>query len=398
MSAIAVFVIAFVIYWFSSYITGRTVTPKDAHFPQLAESFLNGQFHINDPLSFADLSKYQGRYYIAFPPLPALLMMPGVALFGLNGFNVMFFVNFMGACTVALVFLILAALSANGWTSLGQADNLWITALFGVGSVHWYMCTLGTVWFVSQICVTTFIALAVWLACAKRHPFFVGSALALAMLGRPHVVLTYPLLLAVMAHGSGLAPHSLPWAKLKRGILYSLLPLGAAVVCLLWYNWMRFDSATDFGYLRQNISIRLRDDLGRYGQFDIRYIARNLQAMLLATPLWSTAKSRLTPSLEGMSILLTTPALIYIVRTRCRSWLPIGAWTALALLIVPVITYYNTGYAQFGYRFSLDFMLPMVVLLALGVDKRISWLMRALIIAGVLINAWGVAWYPNPVV
>ena len=166
----------------------------------------------------------------------------------------------------------------------------------------------------------------------------------------------------------------------------------------MWYNWMRFDSPTDFGYLRQNIAIRLRDDLGRYGQFDLRYITRNLQAMLLATPLWSAAKSRLTPSLEGMSILLTTPALIYIVRARCRSWLPIGAWTALALLVVPVITYYNTGYAQFGYRFSLDFMVPMVVLLAVGAGQRVSWLMRALIMIGVLVNGWGVEWYPNPVV
>ena len=73
-------------------------------------------------------------------------------------------------------------------------------------------------------------------------------------------------------------------------------------------------------------------------------------------------------------------------------------WTALALIVVPLFTYYNTGYAQFGYRFSLDFMVPIVVLLAIGAGERVSWLMRALIMAGILVNGWGMLWFPNPVV
>jgi hypothetical protein len=70
-----------------------------------------------------------------------------------------------------------------------------------------------------------------------------------------------------------------------------------------------------------------------------------------------------------------------------------GAWIALGLVLLSVITYYNTGFFQFGYRFSLDFMMPMIVLLAVGAKSKVSWAMRALIIVGVMVNACGVAWW-----
>jgi hypothetical protein len=59
-----------------------------------------------------------------------------------------------------------------------------------------------------------------------------------------------------------------------------------------------------------------------------------------------------------MSLFLTTPALVYIFGARRRSAQVLGAWLALILLLIPLVTYYNTGWWQFGYRFSLDFMAP----------------------------------------
>jgi hypothetical protein len=104
---------------------------------------------------------------------------------------------------LALAFLFLHALARRGWTCLGWADNLWLTALVGVGSVHWYMSTLGSVWFVAQISTTTFMFAGVWLATARGSPLLSGVALAIAMLGRPHVALCYPLILALGVGASG---------------------------------------------------------------------------------------------------------------------------------------------------------------------------------------------------
>ncbi len=78
------------------------------------------------------------------------------------------------------------------------------------------------------------------------------------------------------------------------------------------------------------------------------------------------------------------------VDVRPTSAVVIGAWLAVGLLLVPLLTYYNTGYKQFGYRFSLDFMAPLMVLLALALGRRAGWFAVLLMLAGVVVNAWGV--------
>jgi len=84
-----------------------------------------------------------------------------------------------------------------------------------------------------------------------------------------------------------------------------------------------------------------------------------------------------TPNPFGMSLLLTTPALLYIIRARQRSPLVVGAWAAVVLVLATLLFSYNTGYVQFGHRFSLDFMIPVMVLLAAAAGNQVSRLMRA---------------------
>jgi hypothetical protein len=61
---------------------------------------------------------------------------------------------------------------------------------------------------------------------------------------------------------------------------------------------------------------------------------------------------------------------------------------AMASIAVPHIFYQNTGWIQFGYRFSMDYLVYLIVLLALGRD-RIGWMFKVAIIVGILINAFG---------
>ena len=64
----------------------------------------------------------------------------------------------------------------------------------------------------------------------------------------------------------------------------------------------------------------------------------------------------------------------------------------MALVSVPLLLYYNTGWVQFGYRFSLDLLPLAFVLLATGL-KRITTLVKAAIVLAWLINLWGVVWW-----
>ncbi len=394
--ALSIFAIALLIYWLSAYALGRVSSPKMAYFDHLAVAFSRGQLHLENPPATHDLINHDGRWYVPFPPLPALLMLPWAALGGLPAINTVLFSVGMGALNVLLVFLILRAITAVGWGSLRTADNLWLTALFGIGCVHWYMTTLGSVWFVSQICTVTFMALSALVAIRRRSAFWSGLALGLAMWARPNVVLGYPLLLGIALQHQRGAPKHLKYWHMIKWILLSSIPIIGAMCALLVYNLLRFGNALDFGYLAQNVAPNLADDLHTYGQFNLRYIPRNAHAMLLSLPVWDGARYRLVPDGNGMSLFLTTPAIVYLYRARQKCSVVLGAWLAILLLLIPLLTYYNTGWYQFGYRFSLDFMVPVMILLALAAGERTSWLMRALIAVGVLVNLVGVAWFGNP--
>ena len=88
--------------------------------------------------------------------------------------------------------------------------------------------------------------------------------------------------------------------------------------------------------------------------------------------------------------LLIVAALIAAVVARDR--LVLAAWGAILAIALSNATFAATGYAQFGYRYTLDFMPYMFLLI---VDRRRSQaavVPRVLIGLGVLVNLWGVLW------
>jgi hypothetical protein len=400
--AVLLFALATTLYWGTALYFGNSATPDTAYFNHLADAFLHGRTYLVAPPSTHDLTAHQGRWYVPFPPLPALLMMLPVWGLGLGQVNTVFFCALFGGLNVALVFLVVSALSGRGWSKLDASARLWLTLLFGLGSVHWCMATIGSVWFVAQVCTVTFVALAVWLAVrapwGRATPWLAGLALAGAVLARPNVLLTWPLLVGIAAmdqgHRSGRWPADWPqWRRLLLWVAASAVPILLAVGGLLIYNWVRFADPFEFGYRTANVAEKLVDDLRTYGQFHLHYAPKNFWAMLLAGPQWDDALNFWKPDPEGMSLLLTTPALIYLGRAPMRTPLALAAWVALGLLLIPLLLYYNTGWWQFGYRFSLDFMVPVMVLLALGVKERISLRMRLLILLGIVANLYGVVWW-----
>ncbi len=101
------------------------------HFVYQAEAFLHGQLHLRvPPPNDNDWIVYGGKHYVSFPPVPAVLMMPLVALFGLKFNDVLFTIPF-AALNVMLMFMVLELLRRENFSSLGRRENLWLTALFG---------------------------------------------------------------------------------------------------------------------------------------------------------------------------------------------------------------------------------------------------------------------------
>jgi ABC-type Fe3+-siderophore transport system permease subunit len=63
-------------------------------------------------------------------------------------------------------------------------------------------------------------------------------------------------------------------------------------------------------------------------------------------------------------------------------------WATIAPVALLSLLYQNSGWVQFGYRFSLDYTVFLILLLALG-GRPLGWRARALILAGIAVNAFG---------
>ncbi len=393
--SIGVFAVVWTLLTANAILIERYASQPKAYFPELAEAFLEGRLYLIDPPRTLDLTVFEGRFYVAFPPLAALLMLPEVALEGYQGVNTVAFSILYAALSAALVFLTLEAFSKQGWTQLNTRSNLWITAFFTFSTALWLLTLGGSVTYISQVLTTAFVAAAVFAAAASGSPWLAGSGLALAMLARPNVFLTWPFLLAIWLQREKDRGRALDLQKIIAWTAASAVPVAIVVVGMLAYNAARFHNPFDFGYQQMGVLNLVQDDLAQHGQFNPFFIPRNLYFMLLAPPFFDPqcAGGRLVPDPWGTSLLITGPAMLYAIRARSKQPWVIGAWASLIATVTLLLMYYNTGYSQFGYRFSMDFMLPMVCLMALGSRKRVSAWMIGLIVFGIVVNLIGTLWY-----
>jgi len=96
-----------------------------------------------------------------------------------------------------------------------------------------------------------------------------------------------------------------------------------------------------------------------------------------------------------MSIFLTTPTFIYLFHRYARQWWIAGAWLSVFLNFVLLVLYHNTGANQFGYRYILDAIVPLVVLLASALGQKVPWHFILLLILSIGINLYGTYWFIN---
>ncbi len=391
--AITVFAAAWLIYSLSAVAVGHHRTPEQAYSPAMAAAFLQGKTYLDNPSSTVDLTVHNGHWYMPQPPLVALLLMPEVALFGPAGVNTVRFSIVLASLNSALVFLILEKMRGLGWIQSGTPATIWLTTLFSLGTVHWYLALWGEVWVLNQVSTVTFIATAALLTLSGGPAWLTGLSLGLAMLARPPIALTWPFLLGLFWELKKDQEASVRKRSLLSWALGSSLPPMVALMGLLWYNGVRFGSPLNFGYTAASVGL-FHNELQAYGQFNIHFVLRNLQVMLIGLPSWNSACGFFSPGEIGMSVFITTPALLYLHRARRNTYWVIGAWITVGLLVSVLLLHYSTGALQFGYRYLMDLIIPIMALLGLAIEKeRISLPMKIMILAGILVNYWGLWWF-----
>lgn len=422
---IRLFVVFLVIYGVTAgfSLSRHSLAP---HFVYLAESFLHGHLdliHVPDP-SY-DLTLFAGRWYVSFPPLPALLMLPLVAIRGLAVSDISFSV-LLGAICVSLFYLLLSRLETwdlgleKQFGTGNSGSRIWLCVLLGLGTPLWYCAALGSVWYTAHVVAVACLCLYGLEVLGRNRPFLAGLWLGLGFLARAPVLLAFPLSLVL-----GLWQN----CSLRRKLCFLFVfALGTAPALLgqTAYNWARFGNLLEYGYRWMDSPGALLERQVTWGQFSLHFLPENLYTLLIRPPLVSCSPLRIEPDPWGMGLLFASPALLLALSTlgqaldtspfhsargensvpsspkRKSGLLRLGLWLSIILVQAPSLLYFNTGSYQFGYRFALDWLPLGILLVALGAkglsrrwDKSFIAL-TALITVSVLMHLWGVLWmYPN---
>jgi hypothetical protein len=419
--SVALFVLALVIYVGSN--PGRSDVYD--HFVWQADAFLQGRTEIEYPVAagpfrnsyFQDvLPTTPGRGQIPFPPLPAIVLLPFVAVFGL-GTNGAAVAAVLGAVNVVLCWLMLLGVTPR------RSAALLGTVFYGFGTVAWYAAMLGTTWFLAHVVAATFLFASIAIAVRADHAalrarsdaprkalgrqFIAGLAFGTAALARLTVILGAPFFVLVGGGGSW-------WRRGLTAGAGAAIPVLLLVVYNLSTTGHVFHPAYEYLYQHE---YRPRPELvnPEWGIEDVRYIPQNAGVMFGALPerpllddpacglerlepgaLFDRYCPLLRPDSLGMSILLTSPAYLLMIPVLLRSWRRrIVAGAALAVLSIAVVDlmHFSQGWVQFGYRFSNDFAPFATILVALGIARLgIGWISVGLVAASVAVNAWGVYW------
>ena len=399
--AVGLFLAALLVYWLVKH--GRP-TSLD-YFVPLADAFLHGRtWLINPPSYLNELVPVDGRWYVVYPPMPAILLVPLVAAFGPH-FDQSILAMVLGAFNVVLAWR--AALGLG----VGRRTALVLAIVWGFGSITWHSAQEGTSWHIAHVVSLTFAFLAILGTQRNAHPALVGLAVGAMGLARLPMLLAAPFFLAWLAdraarEGSG-APfvafgsaeggdepdgrrRPVPLDRFVRLAVPFLVGLGIPVVAYLLYNAVRFGSPADTGYTL--IPGLMEEQQYRNGFLAISSVPRKLYAMFLSTPAEFNGFPWILPRhLGGLSIVLTTPLFLWAIAARRPDWFGIGAWTALGLVLVPVLLHADPGGEQFGFRYAQDIYPFLFLLVARALRKGITFEAWVAIAVGLLVNVWGMA-------
>ena len=449
------------------------------HFVWQADAFLHGRAWIPYPIQDGvnqvtgvaypgapDNAYYQdvyplkdaagndvGQVLLPFPPLPAVVLMPFVALFGLSTDEETIAIG-LGALGV------LAAWWMLGGLRLRLSTRAVVTLIFATGTAWWWASAEGTTWYLAHLVALTLAMLAVgitlrhdpraseetlaeegdrvergletrvpddayfrrvWASAwpLDRSQVLVGLLLGLSVTARLPLVFAAPWFVFV---GGGTT-------RLRRTVstgVGAFLPVAA----LLGFTFLTTGSLMNPGYDYQyQLEANGYPTLGYHPEWsieDIRYIPHNLGIMFGSMPVVApdikpntlgfgepvslcvppdTHRSLFDPACPlampvdvGTSLLVSAPGLLLALLAFGRplsTRLKVGATGAVVIIGLFNLAHFSQGWVQWGYRFSLDFMpflLPLVALGAARADGRPRLLAYALLAAGAAVNLWGVAW------
>lgn len=325
-------------------------------FSELAQGFLKGHLYFLHPIGGEgqDPVFYGGHIYWSEGPLPAVLLMPFVAIFSL--FHHFFYQGYLKwVMVLGVLYFVFKIAKKLKYTS---EDSLILALGFVLGSVFLGVASVSSGWLFAQV-VTAFLVLwSLYEYYHLRRWWLIGILCGLTFLTRATaapIILFYALEI-----WQGIAPLK----RLKQLVVLGV-PLVVAIVLQGMYNTLRFHSPLNGGYAYQLLGPAPAASRA-LGVFSVAHIPANLYALLLSAPLtslrspisWSLSFPYIESNPNGISIFITSPYFLYLFSQKWSSFdrTTRNLLVAAAISCLGVLCFYGLGRDQLGDRYSLDFL------------------------------------------
>ncbi len=374
------------------------------YFRDLAEALLQGRLHLGIPKDTHDLVFFQGKYYLYWPPVPALVWLPIVALTGsLVPDGVVGAVA--GAVNVALVMQLLRYFSQRAGRPLTDKTLAWAGIFWGLGTVQFHLAPPGNTWFFAQTIAQTFLLAALLVFVKKRQWFWSGLLLALAIYTRNNLIFAFVFFALVYAA----AFPEKSWRKSLKPAVFFGLPFGLLSALNACYNYARFGAFFENGLQYHLMDPYFLKNYEAHGYFSLHYLPYNFYVQVLHAPTFMPQVPFVMPEPEGFSFVWASP-LFFLLLPAFFVWIrllfsgkttayfrkiTLACWlTALPIAFV-IFLIMGTGWRQYGARYTFDFHFFLLLFLALlwpffPQRRWMSALGAALVVLSVAIQAAGI--------
>ncbi len=378
--------VSFVVILASSHLRST----QQNNYVRVAYAWLHGRMWIDWPGRWMDAVLYNGQHYGVDGPVPAIFMLPWVAIWG-NDANQTTVAIFFAAIATGLAWVLAERLGVDD-----LATKIFLAIFFVAGTDVWWCAELGDVWFLAHLCAITFVFAALVELRGKNRGWVVGICAVLAAGARAPEIAAFPLFVWALWTG---AFRGSPPSREER--LTRLRSFFAVVACggiaYMGYDELMWGTVADIGHTLYYHQDAWGSPTG--SPFQLAYVPYEIYSYFFRAPVlvewlqkaqWPYVK----PETTGIALTFTSPALVLAFLARTPKNVVAALWITTGLVAIPEFLYYLDGWVQFGERHALDFLPYLFALMAIGVRRRLPRWGVALIVYSALVGAWGV-WYWN---
>ena len=339
--------------------------PHDS-YTLMALAWRKGRLSLGQDYPWLELAVFNNDWYVSFPSVPALVMLPLTLFFGERTPNtLMVGLYFLGAYVAAYHL-------CRRFRTAGESAFLALFMTLGCNMLD--LSLTGDVWYQAQLLSFLLVTCcALGMTGERPYEWALGLlCLALSVGCRPFQAVFVPFALCALFVKLRAARGSTAGA-LCAMLPYLIAPLLVALA-LGWYNWARFGNPLEFGH---NFLPEFTRD-PEQPQMGFKYVAGNLRN-LFRLPTFVNGRLEFE-RFNGFAFYLANP--IYVSAAAAMIQKAIRRrWDALDSLLLAgfvlelfmTLMHKTLGGWQFGARYLCD-LIPMLLLIELrGRDRLATW-------------------------